>query len=175
MGAGPDGTGPGSPGRLLTPDEVLNLPAEGALLLPRRAGRSWRARCGITPTGNLRVCSNRPLPERNPADPASRQCKGLPERTACGVPAFSLFLRLSSATSRAKPAVVSCQRVTASIYISPAMASERNIPAAGRYPCEESSGSEGCSGRANIVIPSDRPLLPKPASMVVSLKSLSSL
>ena len=35
MAAGPDGTGPASPGRCLTPDEVLNLPAEGALLLPQ--------------------------------------------------------------------------------------------------------------------------------------------
>ena len=42
MGAGPDGRGPGRTA-LLTLDEVLNLSAEGALLLPQK-GRPVLAR-----------------------------------------------------------------------------------------------------------------------------------
>ena len=105
-GAGRDGSRVARP--LLTPDEVLNLPAEGALLLPRRAGRSWRARYGITPTGNLRVCSNRPLPERNPADPASRKCRGLPERTARFLPAGNAWGCPNGPLAECLPSVFSC-------------------------------------------------------------------
>ena len=96
MGAGPDGRGPGRTA-LLTLDEVLNLSAEGALLLPQEGRPVLTRKVPYTPTENLRVRSNRPLPEHNRQILPTGHAGGRTDRSlpACLQPFPASFPRLS--------------------------------------------------------------------------------